>query len=307
VSNAIYPIGVRGLTVPVLKTSKFDPIITKGPNAYATTVAQNVNPMWTWELIYDYVLDSPASVQAQYSPYTDYQVLQGFYLARGGEYDDFLFDDRHDDTVGPAMWRSGFQYSVGATILDPNGHLQTATTPGKSGYALPTFNSSGGTTPDNIVTWQDGGAYPSIGTAGQPMQLVEDSVSGIWYTPIQRNFGGLFYEDVTDLIPYFSTGSIGADPLIYANGAKQTAGTNYTIVGPGVAINGYSYMGLVAQWASLPATPITAIFNFYFRVRFASDGSDFERFLGKIWTIGGSESKNGKGYIDLTSSRRNPV
>lgn len=82
------------------------------------------------------------------------------------------------------------------------------------------------------------------------LQLITDGV-GNWYSPIQRNFGGTFYEDITDL-----NGSIA----VWANGVLQTLGPNpggnYTIVGPGLAIPGNSFMGLVIQW-NLPTGLIT--------------------------------------------------
>lgn len=74
------------------------------------------------------------------------------------------------------------------------------------------------------------------------LQLVTDG-AGNWYSPIQRNFGGTFYEDVADL-----NGSIA----VYANGTLQTLGANptgsYQIVGPGVSFPGYSFMGLAVKW-----------------------------------------------------------
>jgi len=85
----------------------------------------------------------------------------------------------------------------------------------------------------------------------------------------------------------------------------MTPGYDYTIVGPGFAIPGYSWMGLVIQWINYPPTPhlITAACNFYYRVRFLSDDADFEQFMHELWTIGGSAGKNGKGTLDLISSR----
>lgn len=74
------------------------------------------------------------------------------------------------------------------------------------------------------------------------LQLVTDGV-GNWYSPIQRNMGGQFYEDITDL-----NGAIS----VYANGTLKALTTDYTIVGPGLAIPGNSFMGLVVKW-NLPS------------------------------------------------------
>lgn len=70
------------------------------------------------------------------------------------------------------------------------------------------------------------------------LQLVTDG-AGNWYSPIQRNFAGQFLEDITDL-----NGAI----QVYANGTLKALSTDYTIIGPGLAIPGYSFMGLVIKW-----------------------------------------------------------
>lgn len=94
----------------------------------------------------------------------------------------------------------------------------------------------------------DNAVGPAL-VAGSPntqaeLQLVDDG-AGNYYSPIQRNFGGQFYEDITDL-----NGSIA----VYANSTLMGLTTHYTITGPGLAITGYSFMGLVINWnAPAPA------------------------------------------------------
>ena len=78
--------------------------------------------MWDWTLIYDYLKDTPYDVVASYSPYTDYQILQGFFLANYGPAAQFLFDDPSDNTVGPRVWTPKTYFPSGATIIDPSGH-----------------------------------------------------------------------------------------------------------------------------------------------------------------------------------------
>ena len=70
-----------------------------------------------------------------------------------------------------------------------------------------------------------------------------------------------------------------------------------------------------------PTGPVTAAFNFYFRVRFDTDSQDFEKWAGTgsasgfapagqgsgIWTVGGSESQNGTGTLKLVTSRPVPL
>jgi hypothetical protein len=127
------------------------------------------------------------------------------------------------------------------------------------------------------------------------LQVVDDG-AGNYYSPIQRNFGGMFYEDITDL-----NGAIA----VYANGTLATVGTGagqYQVLGPGLALPGSSFLGMYLQWGSAPSTPVTAQFDFYFRVHFEEDAQDFEQFLSTMWTVGGSESTSG-GQLKFCSSR----
>lgn len=123
------------------------------------------------------------------------------------------------------------------------------------------------------------------------LQLVNDG-AGNYYSPIQRNFGGTFYEDITDL-----NGAIA----VYANGVLKTLGTDYSIIGPGLAIPGNSFMGLVIQWTAAPTAPITAQGSFYFRCRMASDEATIDQFMQQIWTYGGAESSSGSPLTFKTS------
>jgi hypothetical protein len=127
----------------------------------------------------------------------------------------------------------------------------------------------------------------------QVLQLVNDG-AGSYYSPVQRQMGN-FLEDVTDL-----NGAIS----VKANGVAQAGGgTNYTLLGPGLAIPGYSFEGLYLKWVAAPTGPITASFQFYFRVAFEADKQDFEKFLYQLWTIGGAEGQRGSGLLKLVTSR----
>jgi len=81
------------------------------------------------------------------------------------------------------------------------------------------------------------------------LQLVSDG-AGKYYSPVQRTLDGVGYEDVTDL-----NGSIA----VYLNGTLATAGSGaneYTLEGPGYAIPGYSWLGMVLKWG--PGAPAWA-------------------------------------------------
>jgi hypothetical protein len=252
----VYPT-LPGLTLPVLKSVDFDTLIETAPNKYDVRLPQTVNPIWNWELIYDFLRDYPTPSFGV----GELRTLLDFFLAVGGAGQSFLFLDPDDNSVGPAMLAG-----------EPNVPLAQ-------------------------------------------LSLITDGT--YYYSPLQRTFGGLFYEDVVDLntSPY----SGGQALEVYCNGVEAYAtgsapggysGPTYQLLGPGLAIPGGSYMGMYLQWSVQPTAPITAQFSFYFRCRFESDSQDMEKFsmgLKKMWTIGGSESQNGKGYVKISQSRPNPL
>ena len=298
-SNALYPIKVKGLTFTVMKTPEWASIVQKAPSGDSVNISQFQNPLWHFTLVYDYLYDtyySPQNTQA-YAPYTDLQYLLGFFLARRGQADDFLFFDDSDNTasgVRSGVWQASHNYVVGTVIIDYFGHAQMVTIAGTSGSLIPLFSAIGGTTVDGSVTWKDQGYYPlGYPFAPAPLPLLTDT-AGNYYSPIQRSVGGQFSEDVTDLVP----GTL----QVYQAGTPVSPGA-YSVQGPGLALPGASFAGLFLKWNAAPASSITATFQFYFRTRFEGDTQDFERWAGGLWTIGGESAKNGTGYIKLVTYR----
>ena len=69
--------------------------------------------------------------------------------------------------VPPQGWYPSWGVPLNLAILDSNGHIQMVTTAGTTGSGShPAWNSSGGTTYDNGVVWQDEGLPPSNNWAG---------------------------------------------------------------------------------------------------------------------------------------------
>src|ERR1035441_8258009 len=144
------------------------------------------------------------------------------------------------------------------------------------------------------------------------LQLWNDG-SGNYYSPLQYNWGGLFWEDITDLnppltYPYTGLGAIS----VYANGVALRVGPNdgghdCGIFGPGLAIAGNSCAGLYIKFytpspPTAPTPPITVTCEYLNRVRFDPDNQDWEEFLGVLYTIGGPDATGG-GNIVLVTSR----
>jgi hypothetical protein len=295
---------IRGLTFTVIKRPLFNTIVQDAPNFYCTRIGQTRNPSWRWTLLYEVLFNDPANIVNGNAPWTDLQALMGFFMDKFGQQTPFLFDDPDDDSVGPGVttagWKASTYYPVSAGLLVA-GHWQKATVAGISGSSAPAFSTAGSHVSEGPsspqLRWDDqGSGYTAVPNLFAQLPLVQDTSTGLWYSPLQRNLGG-FAEDVTDL-----NGSL----TLYGNGAVLT-GTDAGALSstPGLAIPGASYMGLYIAWTTgyVPTAPVTASFKFYFRVRFETDAIDFEKFVSDLWTIGGSEGTGGAGSITLVSDR----
>jgi hypothetical protein len=337
VSNAIYPATLKGIQPNVVKTPEFKTVVQASPSGVETRLAQAQNPIWHWQLFYEFLfndtVDPVGGSQRNPSvlPYSELQTLMGFYLARQGKFDSFLFTDPEDYTVGSAASPqplqlivdnsqpisaaaigssagTGFAAGDQLAVIGGGGTgavLQVATL---SGSAIATFSivSAG-----SGYTTTTGAALVVLTGSGSGSPTANITVTPIYYTPLQRNLGGEFLEDVTDIPLRGGLSLLGPGDAnqIFANGVQKLnaycyPGSNdFTVSGPGLAIPGYSFAGLYLQWHYAPTPPITGNFQFYFRVRFEDDKQDFERFLYNLWTVGGAESQHGSGIVRLMSAR----
>jgi hypothetical protein len=136
------------------------------------------------------------------------------------------------------------------------------------------------------------------------LQLVDDG-AGTYYSPVQRNFGGQFYEDVTD---------INGTLEVYANGTLKALTTDYTLVGPGLAIPGYSFMGMVVKWnAAAGAWAASHAYSVGDEVLDAAGHIQKVTTAGTsgsgsapTWNDGGSTTPDGTGSLVWTDQGYNP-
>jgi uncharacterized protein (TIGR02217 family) len=90
-SNAVFP-ALLGQSWPVNKTPAFNTLEHKTVTGMRKALSLQSYPIWTFELSYSYLSDTGI-------PTDDIHILQGFFLARYGKWDDFLFNDVTDNTV----------------------------------------------------------------------------------------------------------------------------------------------------------------------------------------------------------------
>lgn len=85
-SNAVLPVLI-GASYPAIRAPKFSTRVQRSVSGREVRIADFPNPIWEFTLPFTYL------------PLADWQTLLGFFLARTGAWDTFLFDDIADDSV----------------------------------------------------------------------------------------------------------------------------------------------------------------------------------------------------------------
>jgi len=86
-SNAIYPV-LPGLMFPTQKQPEFSTAIKKSVSGKEYRAAFMQYPLWTFDLTYEFLRNGLAG--------NDLNTLLGFFLARQGSFDNFLFNEPSD-------------------------------------------------------------------------------------------------------------------------------------------------------------------------------------------------------------------
>ena len=107
-SNSVYPGNIRGLNYTVMRTPEDLTYLQAADNGYTVRLPQRSMPIRHWTLGYEYIygaFPSPNNLPANYpyAPWTDVEVLEGFYMQSYGSGQDFLFTDPGDNSVGPGL------------------------------------------------------------------------------------------------------------------------------------------------------------------------------------------------------------
>ena len=89
-SNLLFP-KVRGLGWSITKNPTFSTEIQSSLAGREVRVQNFQNPIWEFTLAYEYLLNDPRSRDE--NEQTPLETLVGFFLARGGQFDDFLLNE----------------------------------------------------------------------------------------------------------------------------------------------------------------------------------------------------------------------
>ena len=88
-SNAVFPI-LPGLAWDVVKRPTFSSIVQRAASGREVRAALWSYPIWVWKLTYDLLRDDATN---------ELRTLMGFFLARQGSFDSFLYSDPSDSSV----------------------------------------------------------------------------------------------------------------------------------------------------------------------------------------------------------------
>jgi len=89
-SNILFP-KIRGLAWSVTKTPTFSTEIQQSVAGREVRVQNFQNPIWEFTLSYEYLLNDPKFRDE--NEQTPLETLVGFFLTRGGQFDDFLLNE----------------------------------------------------------------------------------------------------------------------------------------------------------------------------------------------------------------------
>jgi uncharacterized protein (TIGR02217 family) len=89
-SNLLFP-KIRGLAWNIVKTPTFSTEIQESLAGREVRIQNFQNPIWEFTLSYEYLLNDPKLRDE--NEQTPLETLVGFFLARGGQFDDFLLNE----------------------------------------------------------------------------------------------------------------------------------------------------------------------------------------------------------------------
>ncbi|MEY8688322.1 MAG: DUF2460 domain-containing protein [Leptothrix sp. (in: b-proteobacteria)] len=160
-SNAVYPT-LPGLTWPVTRTPAWNTTVKRAPSGREWRSTARLYPLHRYSLSYEFLRDTAALAE--------FQTLFGFYNARQGAFDSFLFNNIKDNAVTAQQFGTGdgatraFQllrslggfnepvYDLAAVpAISINGTLQSAATYAISSTGLVTFTVAPAAAA--VITW----------------------------------------------------------------------------------------------------------------------------------------------------------
>lgn len=254
-----------GLTFSVHKKPAFNTRINVSSSGYEVRNAMQEFPRWDFELEYSFLEDRTGADSSL-------RTIMGFFLARQGAFDSFLFKDPDDymilnspigvgDGVTTIFYfgremAGGFVERIGQVDTDNDIVIGTATV--DEAHTIPV-------TP---------GPYTiDVGTTNLTDLGVTTDL-GVPYIKVTSGLGtGEYMVNETTGVYTFASADQG-DSILISYGYEAFGG--YEITLPNM---------VTFDVAPDVGAPITASFQYYFVCRFMEDQMDFEKFADKLWNL----------------------
>jgi len=263
------------------------------------------SPLWLWEWVYDVILDDPTKQNPYYSlpiPYTDFEILKGFYNSMQGGGNEFLYQPP-DFQIGGSLGGgtiTSVQVLNNVAILLMNNSTFTAhgglsaITAGLTGASflngqpLPLLYADA-TTVKCAFTHANYGPTADSGSLviGQPLATpVLNPLDTKYYSELLHMVGGYPTIPITGS-PSATTQSTESVQVIQSTGLTVWDSTGASLAGSFVltaAATTPPYTGLTLQFSSVPSNlPIMYSAKFYYLCRFPEDTMEWENFMASLW------------------------
>jgi hypothetical protein len=261
-SNVFFP-AMQGLAFDVSKKPVFSTKIAEHTSGGETATSYFQYPKWEFKLTYDYLPDLPKSVGD-----TDLHNLMGFFLARQGRWDTFLFQDPDGYSV-----TDGFQATMdGVTaqiklVRGIGGYYETIGQLDQSIVTLAVYLAV-----DETFNVPATGPYTHTVTHAAAYHLTDSVTIGGVAATVGTGPGQ--YTVAAGVYTFNSADHGKAVDVRYRY--LLTLTTDYTITMPNVII-----------FTSAPASGVGvyATFNYCYVCRFLEDFSEYTKFMDKLWNL----------------------
>ncbi len=299
---------LKGIGFDVVRTPVWDSIVQTSISGKEVRIANQTSPRWTWEIPYDFLRSDPANLE--------FQSLIGFFNARQGQFDTFLYEDADDNAVTGQQIGTGdgnteaFQMlrtfgSFIEPVLAPN----TVTAIYLSGISIP---AAGYSAPTNGTISQSAGG--SLGATTYFVKTTWVTNSGQTAASAETTFAASANNVITVAHPasppagaigwnvYVANSSGGTGTETKQNSLPIATGTNWTEPTSGLVAGAALPSGNTTGWSvSVWGSPspgvltfqgdvgsgivITADFSYYFPCRMSDDKLAANMFLSQFYGV----------------------
>ena len=249
-----------GLSIEVTKTPNFRTRVSEAASFNEVRYSQAQYPRWDFELSYEFLEDRALAN-------TSLKTIMGFFLARQGSFDSWLFKDPDD------------YLSVGGVCGTSDG----VTTEFPLCRTMGEFNEKVGQvdTANTIRVYRSLAEQATIPNVPGPYTIMVANASSFI-----EDLGVAGYTRVEG-IPENDEYSVDEETGIYTFSLSDA--TNEVVIEYRYEVDPADYTVTLPNSIVFDSAPgegtITADFQFYFACRFTEDSMDFEKFADKLWNL----------------------